>query len=82
MLNKMLNTCRICGYTAENFIPWGEDGQIPSYEICPCCNVEFGYEDTQISSIRNYRKKWIKSEKFKSDVKFPKQLENISHNFF
>ena len=33
--------CRICGYRL-GFEPWGDDEKTPTYEICPCCGVEFG----------------------------------------
>lgn len=77
----MLNTCRICGYLDENLMPWGEDEKTPSFEICPCCNVEFGYEDSNNKSIFRYREKWINSEKFNSESKYLKQLNNISNQF-
>ena len=74
----MLNTCRVCGYTDAIFFPWGNDGKTPSFEICKCCNVEFGYEDCQLSSIRKYRQKWLLSEKFNSDSNhYKNQLKNI-----
>ena len=47
--------CRVCGYKL-NFKIWGDDGHTPSYEMCPCCGVEFGNEDYTISSIHKYRK--------------------------
>lgn len=47
--------CRICGYRLKIKI-WGEDGKYPSYEICPCCGVEFGNEDYTLTSILEYRK--------------------------
>lgn len=59
MTNRNFFLCKVCGYDNSPFMPWGEDGKIPSYSICPCCGVEFGYEDTTIKSIENYRKKWI-----------------------
>ena len=34
----------------------GEYGKYPSYEICPCCGVEFGNEDYTLTSILEYRK--------------------------
>lgn len=40
-------------------LPWGEDGNCPTHEICPCCNVEFGYEDYTVESAKQYRRKWI-----------------------
>lgn len=77
MLNK-INICRICGYSDETFYPWGTDGKTPSFDICPCCNVEFGYEDSQKKGIIRYREKWIKSPKFNSNIlKYKKLLANI-----
>lgn len=82
MHNKMLHICRVCGYCDEELFPWGEDGETPTFEICPCCNVEFGYEDAQITSIIRYREKWMKSSKFQSDSKYLKQLKNIQSQYF
>jgi hypothetical protein len=50
--------CRVCGYLNET-PPWGEDGKTPSFEICPCCGVEFGYEDATPQAVRNYRANWL-----------------------
>lgn len=36
----------------------GEDDCSPTWEICPCCGTEFGYEDCSISVRRN-RSAWI-----------------------
>src|SRR2546421_398332 len=36
------NKCPACGY-ALGFAPW--DGESPSDEICPCCGIQFGYDD-------------------------------------
>ena len=78
----MLNTCRVCGYTDAIFFPWGKDGKTPSFEICECCNIEFGYEDCQSSSIRRYRQKWLLSEKFNSDSNhYKNQLKNIDQKY-
>lgn len=49
--------CRVCGCYSEDF-PWGEDGKTPSYQICPCCGVQFGKEDSTLESIKEYRDKW------------------------
>lgn len=82
MLNdNSLIYCRICG-SCEGYMPWGEDGQTPSFEICPCCSVQFGYEDMNISGILKYRSEWIKSKKFLSDKKYLLQLENIPKKYF
>ncbi len=53
-----MNNCRVCGLYTED-LPWGYDGNSPSYEICLCCGVEFGNEDYTIESIKKYRQRWI-----------------------
>lgn len=52
--------CRVCGLYNDDF-PWGEDGSSPSYNICPCCGVEFGYEDYTVESVKRYRMIWIRN---------------------
>jgi len=54
-MNK--HNCRVCGLYLYD-LPWGEDGNSPTYEICPCCGVEFGNEDYTIESTKKYREKW------------------------
>lgn len=54
----MRNNCRVCGYLLDS-PPWGDDGRTPNFEICPCCGVEFGYEDGTVDSARKYRDTWI-----------------------
>lgn len=50
--------CRVCGLL-QSELPWGDDGQCPTYDICDCCGVEFGYEDCTVEATRRYRQKWI-----------------------
>ncbi|WP_449387855.1 hypothetical protein [Chryseobacterium lineare] len=52
------HNCRVCGLFIDD-LPWGEDGKSPTYEICPCCGVEFGYEDYTVESTKKYRKEWL-----------------------
>lgn len=52
------NYCRVCGLYREDK-PWGEDGVTPTYDICPCCGTEFGYEDINIESIKDKRNNWL-----------------------
>jgi len=52
--------CRICGLKQSD-PPWGYDGKTPTFEFCPCCGVEFGYQDCQLSAIIKYRKSWLQS---------------------
>ena len=60
MHNNKRNICKVCGLFLDE-PPWGDDGKTPSFEICDCCGVEFGYEDATIESIKRFRDKWIKS---------------------
>ena len=59
MENIKINNCRVCGLRQED-APWGPDGKIPTHEICDCCGVEFGYEDSSVKSALNYRNEWLK----------------------
>lgn len=54
------NVCRVCGLYLDE-PPWGEDGNTPSYLICPCCGVEFGNEDYTVGATRAYRARWLDS---------------------
>ena len=79
--------CRVCGLYNEDK-PWEQDDNSPTYEICPCCGVEFGYEDYTIESTIEYRKKWIENgakwfnAKKKPEVwNLEKQLQNILNEY-
>jgi hypothetical protein len=52
--------CSICGLELDEK-PWGDDLLSPTFDICPCCGVEFGYEDCQLNAIRAYRKNWLQN---------------------
>ena len=56
-----IHNCRVCGFYIEN-LPWGEAGNCPTYEICPCCGVEFGNEDYTIESVKKYRNEWLSKD--------------------
>lgn len=58
MLSDAKNYCRVCGYEPTD-APWGPDGTDPSWEICPCCGVEFGYEDATASGVVRFREQWL-----------------------
>lgn len=30
-----------------------------TFEICDCCGIEFGYEDSTPEGIRTYRERWL-----------------------
>lgn len=62
MNNKISQlVCRVCG-KIQSDPPWGLDGQCPTYEICDCCGVEFGYGDCTPEAARAWRKHWIEPE--------------------
>lgn len=48
--------CPVCGYPGLSEAPY--DGTSPSFEICPSCGTEFGYEDATRSHAE-LRKAWI-----------------------
>jgi hypothetical protein len=50
--------CRVCGYRNTE-PPWGADGQAPTYTFCPCCGVEFGYQDSSPQAARSFRERWL-----------------------
>lgn len=58
MPSDPLFPCRVCGLLFRE-PPWGENGKSPTFEICPCCGVEFGYEDCNAETCRAYRSRWI-----------------------
>ena len=60
MRNDIAYRCRICGHK-DSMPPWGENGDLPSFNICECCGVEYGYEDATATSIIKYRDKWIQN---------------------
>lgn len=55
--------CPVCGFNL-GFRAW--DGLSPSDEICPCCNIQFGYDDAaggdaqrRRDIYRKWRADWI-----------------------
>lgn len=50
--------CRVCGYEPPA-PPYGPDGTTPSFDICPCCGVEWGYEDFTPIGVKKYRDSWL-----------------------
>lgn len=87
MSESSINHCRVCGWYMMD-PPWGEDGLTPTYEICPCCGVEFGNEDYTKESTLEYRKKWLSNSAkwFKERMKpdnwnLEKQMKNIPDKY-
>jgi transcription initiation factor IIE alpha subunit len=59
MEENSMYICPVCGYTGLYEQPYDKNG-CASYEICPCCGFEFGYDDNdQGKTFKQYREKWI-----------------------
>lgn len=58
--NHYKNNCRVCGL-GQGEEPW-EDGKYPTYAICSCCGVEFGYGDEDKKACVFFRKFWLKEK--------------------
>ena len=58
--------CPVCGDKAKNkdFRPYDQHG-FPSYGICGCCGIEYGFDcepDSTEQDWNRYREKWLKNE--------------------
>jgi hypothetical protein len=51
--------CPICGYPELTAPAWDIKTGAPSFDICPCCGGEFGYNDANKQAKESYRKEWI-----------------------
>ena len=87
MLSSDIYNCRVCGLRLDD-PPWGLDGRTPLYEFCPCCGVEFGYQDATRLGAQRHREKWLKSGGNWNESKAQpldwnraKQLEQVPEDF-
>ncbi len=55
---KQKYLCPVCGYDELKSPPYDEFN-CPTYEICPSCGTEFGYDDATVKHS-DLRAKWIK----------------------
>ena len=87
--NKPEYYCRVCGlFQGQNYPPWGWDGKCPSFDICECCGIEFGYNDCFLEDVKKARKEWLdKGAPWDSPEEKPQnwsledQLKNIPSEF-
>jgi hypothetical protein len=49
--------CPVCGFDGLKEVPYDEHGA-PSYEICPCCGFEFGFEEQ--GDRARFREDWLR----------------------
>lgn len=55
----MTHICPVCGYPGLAEPPYNEDGG-GSFEICPSCGFEFGFDDqSEGISHDEYRARWL-----------------------
>jgi transcription elongation factor Elf1 len=52
-------TCPVCGFPGLEEPPYDDTGAA-TFGICPCCGVEFGYDDAKRSHAE-LREQWIKA---------------------
>lgn len=58
--NKKISGCPVCGY--PDFVAFDDTFGLTTFEICPCCGVQSGYEygeDSAISDFLRLRQTWI-----------------------
>jgi hypothetical protein len=58
-----MSRCRACGFDHFPDHPWGEDGELPTHNICGCCGVEYGYSDETPEGCHAIRKHWVETER-------------------
>lgn len=53
--------CFVCGLSLKGLddAPWGSSGTEFTFNMCPCCGVEFGYGDSSLNGIRRWRERWL-----------------------
>lgn len=55
----MIYMCPVCGFDGLQEAPYNKAGN-GSYEICPCCGFEYGFDDqSEGITHEEYRVKWI-----------------------
>jgi hypothetical protein len=57
MPNEQSFTCSVCGYADLTEPPYDEHG-CASFEICPSCGTEFGYDDAT-KPVEQLRQEWL-----------------------
>jgi hypothetical protein len=82
-------TCPVCGYPELDEPPYDLLTGGPSFDICPCCGCEYGYDAPKPGrSQEDFLRFWIKQGApwFSPDLKpsdwdLRKQLEEINIDF-
>lgn len=79
---ELSKLCPVCGfYFFKDFgyKPW--DGEVPCYEICPSCGIQFGYDDAAGGSQENrikchnaWRKRFLQEGKVLKSMTFDEMM--------
>ena len=56
-MSKSKPVCPVCGFPELGGPPYDSFGY-PTYEICPCCGVEFGNDDWE-KTTSELRDEWV-----------------------
>lgn len=51
--------CRVCGFKL-NYLPWERYNDDPTFELCPCCGVQFGVMDDRPFLAIKAREDWLR----------------------
>lgn len=87
MPSRFVMSCRVCGLLQQT-PPWGPAGNKPSFNICPCCGTEFGYDDATLAGVMRKRAIWrdegaewfIPAEK-PANWSLTEQMQNIPSDY-
>lgn len=77
--------CPVCGFDGLEEEPYSQ-GNEPSYEICPCCGFEFGFNGDNNADVfiafrtiwLNNGGKWFIPNRKPANWDMQKQLANLS----
>ena len=59
-MSKKNYLCPVCGFDQLKEPPYNKLNE-PSYEICPCCGFEFGFDaSNDVTTFIDFRARWIK----------------------
>jgi hypothetical protein len=60
-MDKKKHICPVCEFNGLKEEAFGPDNE-PSYEICPSCGFEFGFDGgNDPGKFKEFRERWIKN---------------------
>ena len=57
-MKRSIHFCVVCGFDGLKEAPYDAAG-LPSYEICPCCGFEFGFDGKE--DVAQFRENWVRA---------------------